>query len=260
MSYSYSCSTKIFTLTVALILIFMQFNFYSTPNSGFKVSGEESGSIILNKYYLDRLYENKTVLVPYPPDDGPDNITTLTIRENLIADTGMLDRKYDPAVKPEVHLYIDSFGKAGLVIDITMTFTYFDEANRLLLESPVHAYFEPYTTLGRTDRPEDIVLVSSSYSDTPRDIPYSDYGAFVAVKLNLTGESPDDRIDIYCGKSGYRSNVLTPYPTPYSAEDDGVDEGFFDRMGRGCYLFVAAFVIALVVFVVLLHFRDMKKK
>jgi hypothetical protein len=254
-----SFKRKIIITLVSLILFLAFFiNSAYADEGGNENNGYE---IVLNKYYFGKDEFNTTWLMPAPPGDGRYNFTEVTPEDELAVSQGIIDREYDPDITPQVNLFVNTYGKAGMVINIQMEFMYFNENNILLEDEPVIAYFEPYTTTGRVSHPEEIRSASTSYSGTPQDVPTSDYGAIISVFISLDDTGIDNAsFDVYCGKNGYRSNVITPYAEPFIPEDTSDSSGYFAGMERGCYVTAGIIVFVLVAIVLGLHYRDWKNK
>lgn len=226
----------------------------STANSEIADNSPEKLTVF-NLYYFEKQDFNKTWFVPYKPGDSPDNFTTMTTGDYMNISQGFIDRKYDPDIKPEIFLYIDNHGIQGLELQFEMEFRYF-RGNSLPTEPDVIASFGSYTTTGKTDGPEEVKRLSSSYTGTPRDVPQTDYGGFFTVVISVSGGSAGDQIDIYCGREGYNSYVKTPYAEPYSAVDNKQDEPTGD-IGYLLYLILAIIAVVLIILIII---SEKKKK
>jgi len=210
--------------------------------------------IALNLYYIEKRPNGSKWLVAYEPDEGKDSSIFLRPGEYLNLTQGVIDRAYNPEIVPKIELNIDSNGTSGLALIFYLEFRYF-ENQFLPTKADVIAHFNSYTTTGRTDEPEHFLVVSTSYTGEPRDIPQTDYGAMIKLSIKLESGSPDDFVEILCGKDGYHSTLTTPYDKAFIEDDSSAEVNM-----RSCYITAGIVVILLAVIVIILHLRDRKNK
>jgi hypothetical protein len=223
----------------------------------FATAQEESEEeTILNEYYIEKKDDDAVWLVPYKPEPGEGKKVTLEPGQYFNVSQGIIDRKYNSDIKPEVELNIATHGVEGLVIDVQMEFRYF--SGQYLPTNPnVTAFFDPYETRGYIDEPEFINIKSSYYSEVPRDIPQPDYGGVLRFSLVFSSDDVNDTIDVMCGEDDYHSIIRTPYDKSYSSTvvEDGDSDGI-EVNTTLCWTVGILFLAVIVIIIVIMHFRE----
>jgi hypothetical protein len=249
-------------LTIIITLFFLFLFSNLSINEDLIVPAQSDSSkepIDLNLYYFETRDDGSKWLVPYKPEEGSNNFIAFANEEYLNISQNFIDRKYNPEIKPELHLYINNDGEAGLEFNFVMEFSYINENNTLPSGPAAIAYFNKYTTYGRTNGPEEIHLFSTSFSDLPRDVPQTDYGAIFTISIFVEGGTNDTQLELCSGKDSYFSYVKTPYDKSYSSTVSENDGAVWEGMGL-CYVIAGIFIAILVIIVLILHYRDWKNK
>ena len=247
---------KILIMATIPLFLFSSLLFVSIADIDVSAEDDSPKGSVVNQFYIDYKTNRTGVLVPYRPDNGTDKRIIVGFGEHLNISHGLVDRKYNADIKPEVGLYIDSHGVEGLLITVRVEFRYFVD-NKLPLEANVIAYFDQYETDG-DDEPELVNIRSNLYSDTPVDITDPEYGALMRLSVSFEGGDVNDTVDILCGDDGYHSYVITPYDRSYSStlvDDDGGDDAEPVNTAL-CYIVGILFLVVIIIIIIYSHFKE----
>lgn len=241
------------TITTVIFLSTSLFFPYMLTTTGQDGSEQKT---VLNVYYIEKRDNRTFWLVPYEPDAGAGKKYSLKPGQYFNISQGIIDRKYNPDLKPQVELYIDTHGVEDLAINVLVEFRYF--SGQYLPHNPnVTAYFDPFETRGSDDGPELVKISSSYYSEVPRDIPQTDYGAIMRFSLSFESADVNDTVEIMCGEDGYHSLVRTPYDRSYSSTlvDNDSEEGI-EVNTTLCWTVGILFLVVCVVIIIIMHFKE----
>ena len=247
---------RIQAMIIISLFLFSSILFTSVAQTAVSAQDESVDGSAVNQFYIEYRTNRTGILVPYEPDDGDEKLIMVGYGDYFNVSHGLVDRKYNPDIKPEVELYIDSHGAEGLLITVRVEFRYFVD-NMLPQKANVIAYFDQYETDG-DDEPELVSIRSSLYSDTPVDITDPEFGALMRLSVSFEGGDVNDTVDILCGDGGYHSYVITPYDRSYSstlADDDGDDDTEPVNTAL-CYIVGILFIVIIVIMIIYSHFKE----
>jgi hypothetical protein len=149
-------------------------------------------------------------LLPDPPAAEATNKVKLEPGEPTYFSHNIRDRKFDETLNPELDLWLDASGKAGLELEFEIGFQAWED--NTLMEGKFYTIkFHNYTTKG-TSGGENAKVKFLEYVGKPFDINYgSDNWASIYLMVNLTGTASSPSVDILCGANGKTSNIRLPW-------------------------------------------------
>lgn len=204
---------------------------------------------------LGTLYLSKSMyLLPLPPGDASENKTELTPGKLAVFSHNIRDRKLTENLKPELNLWLDAHGKAGLILQFEIGFQMWED-NTLIEGRFYKILFNNYTTTGiGIAGLENAKVIYRGYEGEPFDI-LSGSKNFAAVyfKVNLTINSTTSTstVDIFCGAWDKISFIQLPYDQTLSAYKHDQDK---DNDDNGLPGFDGGILIITLVGLVTLYF------
>ena len=171
------------SLASFLILLMVLNSIFITITAQNNGPNQNTNDKPLNIYYLSK----SQYLLPYPPGDEATNKTELSTSQGLVFTHHLRDRKFNTELTPELDIWLNANGKAGLILTFELGFQAWEEDT--LIEGKFYRIlFKNYTTLGLSGI-ENAKISFDKYVGEPFDISYgSDFAAFyllINLKLQL---------------------------------------------------------------------------
>lgn len=230
---------------VVIVMVISAFNVPYSDNDD-ATSEATNSETRFDIFYLHGAIGKGTYLRPSQPGDNATYKTTLNSTFTLEIGRSMIDRKYNPEIKPAVNIYINSLETKGIIVNFRIEFYLFE--GNFLPDDPVStAIFNNYTTKGSSS-PEYIQLTSTKYQDDPpEDMPAGEFGGSVRLKIWRTDNIDEVDLEIYCGADAKISWIQVPYDKSLSSTQKD-DDDKSTPMGSGALLVMAITAGSLVVY------------
>jgi hypothetical protein len=240
------------SLTFFLILILVLNYLFVTIAALNNGSNQDTNNKPLNIFYLSK----SQYLLPYPPGDEATNKTELSTSQGLVFTHNIRDRKFNTELMPELDIWLNANGKAGLTLTLELGFQAWEQDT--LIEGKFYRIlFKNYTTSGLSGI-ENAKITFDKYVGEPFDISYgSDFAAFYLL-VNLTDNTSKPRtVEIYCGAGDKTSYIKLPYDKTLSSTEDKENK---DDQSSTCFSWLILITVPTITLTIYLKNKNIHNK
>jgi hypothetical protein len=206
---------------------------------------------------LDTLFLSKYYLVPERPGDDPSNYSTLSAENTISFGHNIRDRKLDRSIIPELNLWLDDGGNAGIELEFEIRVQAVKD-NTVVPDKSFWMLFKNYTTIGKSG-PQPVNIGFINYAEETFDIDKGmDNWAIFTLTIQRTDNLTGSDLRIYHGADGKASYLKLPWNqtlSKFEYENEKNDDN--DVPGFELALFAFAFIV-IIAFVQILksHYKN----